>query len=170
MGFLNMNATYEGNKIPKLTKWLFPLSGIFRDACYALVGSFLLQYAINTGVLSSAQSEFNAQLSVITIAMMVALVWDGINDPIMGFIVEKFRFKNLGKFKPWILLGAIGNAIAVVCMFLIRPQYADGTANGWAFVGVMIAFYFLWDLFFTINDVMEALSCSSFVNDGSIDQ
>ena len=165
MGFLNMNATYEGNKIPKLTKWLFPLSGIFRDACYALVGSFLLQYAINTGVLSSAQSEFNAQLSVITIAMMVALVWDGINDPIMGFIVEKFRFKNLGKFKPWILLGAIGNAIAVVCMFLIRPQYADGTANGWAFVGVMIAFYFLWDLFFTINDIGYWSMLPSLTND-----
>ena len=43
MGFLNVNATYEGNKVPKLTKWLYPLSGIFRDACYALVGSFLLQ-------------------------------------------------------------------------------------------------------------------------------
>lgn len=153
MGFLNVNATYEGNKIPKLTKWLFPLSGIFRDACYALVGSFLLQYAINTGVLSADQASFDAQLGVITIAMMVALVWDGINDPIMGFIVEKFHFKNLGKFKPWILIGAIGNALAVICMFTIRPTFADGSANGWAFVGCMIAFYFLWDLFFTINDI-----------------
>ena len=165
MGFLNVNATYEGNKIPKLTKWLFPLSGIFRDACYALVGSFLLQYAINSGVLSSDPAAFKAQYGVITIAMIVALIWDGINDPIMGFIVEKFRFKNLGKFKPWILLGAIGNAIAVVCMFLIRPQFADGSANGWAFVGVMIAFYFLWDLFFTINDIGYWSMLPSLTND-----
>ncbi len=168
MGFLNVGATYEGNKIPKLTKWLFPLSGIFRDACYALVGSFLLQYAINSGVLSADPGEFKAQYAVITVAMIVALIWDGINDPIMGFIVEKFRFKNLGKFKPWILFGAIGNAIAVVCMFVIRPtMVVDGAtvANGWGFVGVMIAFYFLWDLFFTINDIGYWSMLPSLTND-----
>lgn len=168
MGFLNVNSTYKGNKVPKLTKWLFPLSGIFRDACYALVGSFLLQYAINSGVLSSDPNQFTAQYGVITIAMIIALIWDGINDPIMGFIVEKFRFKKLGKFKPWILIGAIGNAIAVVCMFIIRPgAYVDGAwvANGWAFVGVMIAFYFLWDLFFTINDIGYWSMLPSLTND-----
>ncbi|MBE6135375.1 MAG: MFS transporter [Erysipelotrichaceae bacterium] len=156
--------TYTGNKVPRLTKFLFPFSGIFRDACYALVGSFLLQYAINSGVLSSAESDFTAQYWVITVAMMVALVWDGINDPIMGFVVEKVHFK-LGKFKPWILIGAIGNALAVVCMFLIRPTNADGSANGWAFVGVMIAFYFLWDLFFTMNDIGYWSMLPSLTND-----
>ena len=165
MGFLNVNSTYEGNKVPKLTKWLFPFSGIFRDACYALVGSFLLQYAINSGVLSADPEVFKAQYGVITVAMIIALIWDGINDPIMGFIVEKFRFKNLGKFKPWILIGAIGNAIAVVCMFVIRPTFPDGSANGWAFVGVMIGFYFLWDLFFTINDIGYWSMLPSLTND-----
>ena len=59
-------------------------------------------------------------MHVITIAMMIALVWDGINDPIMGFLVEKFHFKA-GKYKPWILIGAIGNAVAVALMFIVRP-------------------------------------------------
>ena len=168
MGFFNVGATYEGNKVPKLTKWLYPLTGIFRDACYALVGSFLLQYALNSGVLSSDPEQFKAQYAVITVAMIIALIWDGINDPIMGFIVEKFHFKKLGKFKPWILLGAIGNAIAVVCMFIIRPGHmVDGVwvANGWAFVGVMIGFYFLWDLFFTINDIGYWSMLPSLTND-----
>ena len=90
---------YTGNKVPKFTRWFYPFSGIFRDACYALVGSFLLQYAITSGVLSTDPDVFSKQYLIITIAMMVALVWDGINDPIMGFIVEKVHFK-LGKFKP----------------------------------------------------------------------
>ena len=141
------NKTFTGNKVPRLTKFLFPFSGIFRDACYALVGSFLLQYAINSGVLSSDKGTFDSQFLVISIAMVVALIWDGFNDPIMGFIVEKVHFK-LGKFKPWILIGAVGNAIAVACMFLIRPS-----GDGWGFVAVMILFYFLWDLFFTMNDI-----------------
>lgn len=138
---------YTGNKVPKFTRWFYPFSGIFRDACYALVGSFLLQYAITSGVLSSNADTFATQYGVITIAMMVALVWDGINDPIMGFIVEKVHFK-LGKFKPWILIGAIGNTLAVMLLFLVRPG-----GNGWAFVGLMIAFYVLWDTFFTMNDI-----------------
>ena len=137
---------YTGNKVPKFTRWFYPFSGIFRDACYALVGSFLLQYAITSGVLSADSNTFAAQYGVITIAMMIALVWDGINDPIMGFIVEKVHFK-LGKFKPWILIGAIGNTLAVMLLFLVRP------ANSWVFVGLMIAFYVLWDTFFTMNDI-----------------
>ena len=137
---------YTGNKVPKFTRWFYPFSGIFRDACYALVGSFLLQYAITSGVLSNNADTFATQYGVITIAMMIALVWDGINDPIMGFIVEKVHFK-LGKFKPWILIGAIGNTLAVMLLFLVRP------ANSWVFVGLMIAFYVLWDTFFTMNDI-----------------
>ena len=147
MGIKNSVAkAYTGNKVPKFTRWFYPFSGIFRDACYALVGSFLLQYAITSGVLSSDSATFTAQYGVITIAMMIALVWDGINDPIMGFIVEKVHFK-LGKFNPWILIGAIGNTLAVILLFLVRP------ANSWVFVGLMIAFYVLWDTFFTMNDI-----------------
>ena len=159
MGFSNKVAkAYTGNKVPKFTRWFYPFSGIFRDACYALVGSFLLQYALTSGVLSSDSSTFAAQYGVITIAMMVALVWDGINDPIMGFIVEKVHFK-LGKFKPWILIGAIGNTLAVILLFLVRP------ANGWVFVGLMIAFYVLWDTFFTMNDIGYWAMLPSLSND-----
>ena len=159
MGFSNKVAkAYTGNKVPKFTRWFYPFSGIFRDACYALVGSFLLQYAITSGVLSSDSSTFAAQYGVITIAMMIALVWDGINDPIMGFIVEKVHFK-LGKFKPWILIGAIGNTLAVILLFLVRP------ANGWVFVGLMIAFYVLWDTFFTMNDIGYWAMLPSLSND-----
>ena len=148
MGIKNSVAkAYTGNKVPKFTRWFYPFSGIFRDACYALVGSFLLQYAITSGVLSSDSATFTAQYGVITIAMMIALVWDGINDPIMGFIVEKVHFK-LGKFKPWILIGAIGNTLAVMLLFLVRPG-----GDGWAFVALMIVFYVLWDTFFTMNDI-----------------
>ena len=159
MGISNKVAkAYTGNKVPKFTRWFYPFSGIFRDACYALVGSFLLQYAITSGVLSSDSSTFAAQYGVITIAMMIALVWDGINDPIMGFIVEKVHFK-LGKFKPWILIGAIGNTLAVILLFLVRP------ANGWVFVGLMIAFYILWDTFFTMNDIGYWAMLPSLSND-----
>ena len=144
------NNTFEGNNVPTLTKILFPWSGIFRDACYALIGTFLMQYAITSGVLSSNPETFKAQYGVITIAMIIALVWDGINDPIMGFILEKCHFKS-GKFRPWIEIGAIGNAVVVASMFFL-PAVITGL-RGWGYVVFMIVMYVLWDAFFSMNDI-----------------
>ena len=47
-----VSQTFSGDKVPKLTKAIYPWSGIFRDACYALVGKILLQYEMTKGVLS----------------------------------------------------------------------------------------------------------------------
>ena len=143
------NNTFHGDKVPKLTKILFPWSGIFRDACYALIGTFLIQYAITSGVLDTGEA-FTKQYGVITIAMMIALLWDGINDPIMGFILEKCHFKA-GKFRPWIEIGAIGNAVVVMLMFLI--PFIFPAVHGWAYVAFMIVMYVLWDTCFTMNDI-----------------
>ena len=145
-----VNSTFTGNNVPKLTRILYPWSGIFRDACYALIGTFLIQYAITSGVLSTNPAEFQSQYAVITIAMMIALVWDGINDTIMGFILEKCHFKA-GKFRPWIQIGATGNAVVVALMFLC-PMLFTGL-RGWGYVAFMIVMYILWDTCFTMNDI-----------------
>lgn len=142
--------TFQGNNVPKLTKIIYPRSGIFRDACYTLIGTFLMQYAITSGVLSSDPATFSAQYGVITIAMMIALLWDGINDPIMGFILEKCHFKA-GKFRPWIALGAAGNALTVLLMFIV--PFIVGKGWGWGYVAFMIVMYVLWDTCFTMNDI-----------------
>ena len=142
--------TFEGNNVPKATRLIFPWSGIFRDACYALIGTFLMQYAITAGVLSTNPSDFKAQYGVITIAMIVALVWDGINDPLVGFILEKCHFKS-GKFRPWILWGSVGNALVVASMFFM-PFIFTGLRE-WAYVVFMIIMYILWDAFFSMNDI-----------------
>ena len=144
------DSTFKGDSVPKLTRILFPWSGIFRDACYALIGTFLMQYAITSGVLSTTASEFTSQYGVITIAMMIALLWDGINDPIMGFILEKCHFKA-GKFRPWIEIGAAGNALVVALMFFVPAVFTG--VRGWAYVAFMIVMYILWDTFFTMNDI-----------------
>ena len=38
-------------------------------------------------------------MGVINIILIICRIWDGINDPIMGWIIEKFHFK-WGKYKP----------------------------------------------------------------------
>jgi melibiose permease/lactose/raffinose/galactose permease len=63
----------------------------------------------------------------------------------MGFIIERCHFK-MGKYKPWILIGAITNTAVMLVLFLARPE-------GWAYVVLFGVFYFLWDITYTMNDI-----------------
>lgn len=138
-------GTYEGNDIPKRTKWVYSVSGMFRDALYALVSGFLTNYIMYSGVLSPNAEEYNAQIGVINALFIVFLIWDGINDPLFGIILERCHLKG-GKFRPWILIGGVLNSIVVALIFCVRP-------TGWAFVVYWAIFYFLWDAVFTLNDI-----------------
>ena len=137
------SRTFEGENIPKLTKWLYCSSGMFRDLCYQFVSMFLLMFAQYCGIGSS--ENYVAMYSVITVIIIILRIWDGFNDPIMGFIVEKFHFKS-GKYRPWIFIGAILSSIVTVAMFWLP-------VHGWAYVAMFGVLYFLWDFTYTMNDI-----------------
>lgn len=120
-------------------KWTYSVGGVGRDMVYQLVATFLLVYVQFSMNLTAAQ------FSVIGILLVIGRVWDAVNDPIMGSIVENTHTK-WGKFKPWILTGAILTAIAIVFMFNFRPQ-------GWGYVVFFGVMYLVWELAFTLNDI-----------------
>lgn len=138
------NHTFEGD-VPKLTKWLYTSSGMFRDACYQFVSMFLLTFVQFCALGGVDFEEYLAMFGVISVIVIILRIWDGVNDPIMGFLIEKCHFK-MGKYRPWILIGAIANSIVTICMFWILPE-------GWAYVACFALFYFLWDFTYTINDI-----------------
>lgn len=138
------NSTFEGD-VPKLTKWLYTTSGMFRDASYQFVSLFLLSFVQFFALGNVDFNEYVQLYSAITIIIIILRIWDGINDPIMGYIIEKCHFKS-GKYRPFIWIGAVLNSIITVLMFWITP-------TGWAFVGFFAVFYLLWDFTYTINDI-----------------
>ena len=88
----------EDKAITKRNLWLFPLGTVGRDMVYNLVTYFLLSFVLYTKGLNTAQ------LGVITVIMIAARVFDALNDPIMGNIIERTRTR-WGKFKPWLVIG-----------------------------------------------------------------
>ena len=96
------------DKLDARTKWSYCIGATGRDAAYALVSMYLILYVQYTMNLTSAQ------FAVISGAMILCMVWDAINDLLMGIIIENTHFK-MGKFKPWILAGSLTNAIVIVC-------------------------------------------------------
>ncbi|MCH4888192.1 hypothetical protein EZV73_11445 [Acidaminobacter sp. JC074] len=126
-------------KLSSRNKWSYSIGGIGRDMLFIMVSMFTLSYIQYTMKLTIPQ------FTAISGIMIAARVWDGINDPMMGMIIENTRFKS-GKFRPWILIGGLLNFFATICLFSIRPE-------GWAFVVFFGIVYITWGMTFTINDI-----------------
>ena len=128
----------EGS-ISKRTKWSYCVGATGRDAAYVLVSMFVLTYIQYTMKLTVAQ------FSVISAAMVVCMIWDAVNDLMMSTIIENAHLKG-GKFRPFILAGALLNAGVIIAMFSIRP-------TGWGFVLFFCIIYLLWGMTYTVNDI-----------------
>ncbi|MDD3114033.1 MAG: glycoside-pentoside-hexuronide (GPH):cation symporter [Candidatus Izemoplasmatales bacterium] len=127
-------------KLMRRNKWAYSVGGIGRDMIYQLVATFFIVYIQYSGLGLTA-----AQFTVIGILLVVGRIWDAINDPFMGSIVENTHSK-WGKFRPWILIGALLSGVVIIAMFSIRP-------SGWWYVAFFFIIYLLWEITFTMNDI-----------------
>lgn len=140
-----MELTQTNGKLSKRTKWSYSLGGIGRDMTYALVSTFLMTY-VQYGV-----GPTDAQYIVIGIILVIGRFWDAINDPLMGAIIENTK-SRWGKFKPWILIGAVLTGIVIVLMFN-WVRWVPWAKDGWNYVIFFGITYFLWEIAFTMNDI-----------------
>ena len=84
-----------------------------------------------------------------SLLLIVVQVWDAINDPLIGSIIDadKRQYKR-NKFLSYIWFGSIGLIIGGACCFLPFPN-----APVWAKMIIFIAGYVVWDAFYTIANV-----------------
>ena len=125
--------------IRKRNLWMFPLGTVGRDMMYNLVTNFLLTYIPFTKGLTAAQ------LGAITAIMVAARIFDALNDPIMGNIIESTR-SRWGKFKPWLVGGIVLSCIVVTMVFSTK-------LTGWNFVILFGVFYFCYSIAYTMHDI-----------------
>ena len=83
------------------------------------------------------------------VLLIVVQVWDAINDPLIGSLIDadKRKYKK-NKFLSYIWLGSIGLIVGGACCFLPFPN-----APFAAKVIIFIAGYVVWDAFYTIANV-----------------
>ena len=129
----------EDKKQTRKNLIMFPLGTVGRDIVYSLVTNFLLTFVLFTRSLTAAQ------LSAITAIMVGARIFDALNDPIMGNIIERTRTK-WGKFKPWIVIGMFSTSAVIYAAFNTKLQ-------GWSFVWFFGVIYFLYSITYTMGDI-----------------
>lgn len=82
----------------------------------------------------------------VTIIVVIASLWDAVNDPIMGMIADHTSTK-WGKFKPYMMIGPILIGITTVLCY----TNFGGSKIGTIAVGTL--YYVLWGMSYTVCDI-----------------
>ncbi|HCA70147.1 MAG TPA: sugar transporter, partial [Lachnospiraceae bacterium] len=121
-------------------RYMFGLGTVGRDMLYTMVSMYLLFFL--TDILNLPDST----MWLMTGAMTILRVFDAVNDPIMGVLVDNTHTR-FGKFKPWIVIGGIIGGILTVLLF------CDFGLHGAGYVTIFVILYLLWDFTYGANDI-----------------
>lgn len=105
-------------------------------------------YGLVTALLMPFYTDY-IQLTpyVVSIILLLAKVWDAVNDPLFGIIVDRTHFKK-NKFKPWLRISTFLIPLTTFLMFRISPGLPVGTK-----IALAVVTYFIWDMAYTVSDV-----------------
>ena len=116
----------------------YGLGAIGKDMVYMLSAGYILYYY---------QDVLGVSAIAMGMILMAARVFDAFNDPVMGVIVAKTKTK-WGKFRPWLLIGTVLNAIVLYLMFAAPPAF-----DGKGMVAYAAVTYVLWGVTYTMMDI-----------------
>ena len=152
-------------KIGLLEKLGFGTYAMSLDACTNFISTFLLFFL--TDVLGITPGLAGT-------VSLIGTVWDGVNDPIVGFVASNRRFKNREISRPYIKWFVLPTAVLFILVFTVFDL-----PKKFVFV-YFILLYLFYDLFNTFNripagsmstlatgDPNERISLNVFVSGGS---
>ncbi len=116
----------------------FTVGAFGRSGIYTLMSMFTLVFFQNGAGLTLSQG---------TTIILIGRVFDAINDPVMGMIVDKTHSK-WGKMRPYLLFSPVPIAICTILLF--TAPFEDGSTA--AFIWALCT-YILWGVAFTVQDV-----------------
>ena len=116
----------------------YGLGAVGKDMVYMLSASYVLYYFKDIMGVSAA---------AMGVILLAARVFDAFNDPVMGLIVARTRTR-WGKFRPWMFLGTLTNAVVLFLMFAAPP-----TLDGAGLVAYAAVTYILWGVTYTMMDI-----------------
>ena len=130
-------AVNPGFIIPKKEFRIFTIAALGQNLIYCSMTSYVTDYYIN--VLRLAPM-------FVLLLMLLARVWDAVNDPMMGMIVDRHKTKY-GRMRPY-PLWTVAPIAALTIMMFTKPNLAD--------MPLMIytaLVYIFWGMIYTSSDV-----------------
>lgn len=85
----------------------YGFGAVGKDMVYAMASGFVLYYY---------QDICGLPAAFVGLILLIARVFDAVNDPLMGVIVAKTKTR-FGRLRPWIFSGSILNAFVLYALF-----------------------------------------------------
>lgn len=127
-----------------------------KEAAGYLVGMFgqnLIYNIVATGLYFYFQNVICLPAMALGWIMTIARIWDAINDPMMGTIVDKTHSK-WGKCRPYLIIfPAIIGVITILTFINGNYAEASSTAQKVLIVGWAAVSYIAWGMCFTVCDI-----------------
>ena len=123
--------------IGKKEFWTFAVAAGGQGMIYAIMSSYISDFYLNVMGLTPI---------FVMLLMLLARIWDAINDPVMGIIVDTHTTK-WGKFRPYILFTPIPVAVLTLLLF-----YAPNISTTSKMIYAAIT-YVAWGMIYTMSDV-----------------
>ncbi len=125
-------------KLSLKSKISYGLGAVGKDMVYMLSASYVLYYF---------QDVLGVSAVAMGVILLAARIFDAFNDPIMGVIVARTKTR-WGKFRPWLMIGTLTNAVILFLMFSCPPSLDAGGLVAYAAVT-----YILWGVTYTMMDI-----------------
>ena len=118
-------------------KAAYGIGAVVKDMVYALSASYAMYFY---------QDVLGLSATFVGLILMIARIFDAVNDPFMGVLVAKTH-SRWGRFRPWLFTGTILNAVVLYALFA-APNLEEA--------GLMVYFsivYILWGITYTMMDI-----------------
>ena len=129
------------NYVPKKEVQAYAIAALGQGLVYSCMSSYITDYYMNVLTLNAI---------FVIMLMLLARVWDAINDPMMGMIMDRYSTKH-GRMRPYPLATAIPIAALTILMF-VNPGFDTKDKSIWLYVFVSVV-YVLWGMIYTVSDV-----------------
>lgn len=101
------NTSANSGRLPVWRRAAYGFTDAGGNFAFGMVSSYLTVFYTDVVGLTPA---------VISVIMLIARIWDGVNDPMMGIICEKTH-SRWGRYRPYLLFGAPVLGICTVLAF-----------------------------------------------------
>jgi Na+/melibiose symporter-like transporter len=110
------------------------------------VGGMLFNGVFGATLILPFFTDMGIEPAIGSSMLLITKIWDAINDPIGGAIIERSNFKG-GKYLPWLRMGTIALPVLLIFFFFVQPGW-----NSILKIIYLLLFYVLIEGVFTFTD------------------
>ena len=142
-------GTTPGKGVQPKEAIAYSITGFGQNFICTIIGSYITVFMTEALLFGSKDFYVGAVPGAVAVALLLLFtrVFDAMNDPIMGSIVDRTR-TPWGKCRPYLKWMAIPiGAMTIVCFF---PGFQAKSTTSFAIISVL---YVIWSVVYTIADV-----------------